>query len=126
MKILLIEDHKALAEITIDMLREMYDHDVEHALNAVQACEMARQRPYDLILIDLKLPDSNGYDLALELRKNSALDRTIFVALTGIGNVVDEARAHASGIDACFVKPMDFGLLNSLRRAQFPPSIVTD
>lgn len=116
MKILLVEDHKFLAEASIGVLREMYDHDVEHALTAAQALRLAEKQIFDVILIDLNLPDANGYDLARQLRANKALNRTVFIALTGIGNSFDEKRAESSGIDASFTKPMDFAVLSSICR----------
>ena len=116
MKVLVVEDQKFLAEVTVGILRDMYDHDVAHASTAATAVEIASRQPFDLVLIDLNLPDSSGYELAARLRKINAMDRTVFVALTGIGNSVDPEQVRASGIDAYFTKPMDFELLETIER----------
>ncbi|HWB00703.1 MAG TPA: response regulator [Pirellulales bacterium] len=116
MKILLIEDHELLARATVCALRELHHHQVEHVSTAAQAKEITASQPFDLLLIDLNLPDMKGFELAAQLRQHANLDQTIFVALTGEDNVVGDERLKTSGIDACFTKPMDFELLDRLRR----------
>jgi DNA-binding response OmpR family regulator len=116
MKILLVEDHVGLAQICCDLLREVYGHDVEHAATGGDALRAAVRFQPDLALIDLNLPDMNGYDVAARLRTNDEFDRMILVLNTGVGCFVDPARAAATGIDAHFIKPLDFSVLPSIKR----------
>jgi CheY-like chemotaxis protein len=115
-KILLIEDHPFLAKVSCDALREIYDHDVQCAATAAEALEVASNNSFDVVVIDINLPDSDGYQLARKLRELPHLNCTSFVALTGIGNLIDTERAAASGIDACYTKPMKFEVLDEIRR----------
>lgn len=117
MKILLVEDHPGLAEISCRLLRDLHGHDVHLAPTGAQALEAASAEVPDLVLIDLNLPDMSGYDIARQLRKDPSFDRTVLVAVTGFGNIVDPEFAKEVGIDAHFRKPMDFEVLEELKRA---------
>src|SRR3954454_8750628 len=116
MRILLVEDHEFVAQISCSVLREIHDHEVEHAGTAAAAIELASRDAYDIILIDLNLPDMNGYKLAAKLRTDPRMNETVFVALTGIGSFVDPDAAAASGIDVYYTKPMDFNVLEQVKR----------
>ncbi len=117
MKILLVEDHPALAEISCRLLRELHGHEVRMAATGAGALAAAREETPDLVLIDLNLPDMNGYEIARQLRQDPAFERTVLVAVTGFGSVVDPDHAREAGIDAHFRKPMDFDVLDELKRA---------
>jgi len=118
MKILLVEDHAVLADVCCRHLRDLHDHDVEHAATGAEALRRAQHFAPDLILIDLNLPDIDGYELARQLRADATFDKAVLVALTGWGNLVDETRAQSAGFDAHFRKPMDFEILPTLRRIE--------
>lgn len=67
MRILLVED----SPITVGGLRFLLEHenfDVEVALDAASACDKFQEHLYDLILLDINLPDKNGFAVARELR----------------------------------------------------------
>lgn len=116
MKILLIEDHASLAEMSCRLLEDVHEHEVAQAASGREALDLVTTFAPDLALIDLNLPDMTGYELARQIRANPTHARVVLVALTGWGNLVDNATAVASGFDAHFRKPMDFALLPTLRR----------
>jgi CheY-like chemotaxis protein len=116
MKILLVEDHLGVAQISCDLMREIYGHQVAHAATARQALELAPAFAPDLVLIDIDLPDMGGFELAQRLREQEAFAGTLLVTLTGIGGAYDPGKAQAADIDAHFTKPMDFSVLPTLRR----------
>lgn len=121
MKVLLVEDHAPLAQISSSQLREIYNHEVVHAPDGKSAiAEMANFRP-DLVLLDLHLPDMIGYEVARQIRAGAEWDSVVIVALTGFGSEVDPSKAGNCGIDAYFRKPMDFDVLPHLRRE--PPQL---
>jgi DNA-binding response OmpR family regulator len=115
-KILVVEDHPFLADITCMTLRELHGHEVEHVATAAAALAAAAERSFDLALLDIGLPDEDGYQLATKFRKLPHLESMIIVAVTGVGSDVDPNKAANAGIDASFEKPMDFKLLPELRR----------
>ena len=116
MKVLLVEDHPALARISCDLLRDVHGHDVHYAADGGTALSLAHANTPDIVLIDLNLPDMTGYELAARLRAQPQFERTVLVALSGFGSVLNRDAAAANGIDAQFRKPMDFGLLPTLVR----------
>lgn len=116
MKILLVEDHPALAATSSGLLRDIYDHEVEVAATGAEAmAKLPAFRPH-LVLLDINLPDINGYQLARQIRTCADYDATVLVALTGFGNIIDDPTAHRAGFDAQFRKPLDFAVLPTLRR----------
>jgi CheY-like chemotaxis protein len=118
MKILLVEDHPGVAEISCRILRDLHGHEVELAMTGKAALEAANAAVPDLVLIDLNLPDISGYEVARRLRTDTAFDHTVLVAVTGFGSFVDDDHAKKMGIDAHFRKPMDFDLLEDLKRME--------
>lgn len=116
MKILLIEDHAVLADVSCRLLREVHEHVVEHAASGREALALMEAFRPDLALVDLHLPDMDGYELAQRFRANPAWQSTVLVALTGWGHLADGDRAQSAGFDAHFRKPMDFDLLPTIKR----------
>lgn len=120
MKVLLVEDHAELAQVTRLLLEEIHGHEVKHAASAGAALAAAEQFEADLVLLDLNLPDMDGYELAVHLRHRPQLQQAIFIALTGMGSAYDLQRGQAVGIDAHFSKPMDFDVLESFETSRRP------
>lgn len=116
MRVLLVEDHAALARISTDLLRDVYGHEVQYAPNGRAALDLVAAVVPDIVLIDLNLPDMDGYELAAQLRANPRFDAAVLIALSGFGKTLNDAAATAAGIDAQFRKPMDFSLLATLKR----------
>lgn len=122
MNILLVEDHLGLAAMTCGVLQDIYGHEVRHVATGTEAIEEYLQMRPELVIIDIHLPDMDGYQLARRLRQQPCCEVTVLVAVTGFGNIVDDESAHAAGFDAHFRKPMDFDLLPSLRRRTSHPA----
>lgn len=116
MKILVVEDHAALAEMTCRMLQDLYDHQVAHASTGAGALEQYRNLQPDLVLVDIHLPDMDGYEVVRRIRALPCSETTVVVAVTGFGNIIDDDQARAAGFDAHFRKPMDYDQLPKLRR----------
>jgi DNA-binding response OmpR family regulator len=115
-KIMLVEDHETLAQISTSLLTEVHEHEVLHVSNGGDALkDFSRFNP-DVVLLDLNLPDMSGYDVATRLREQPSGQAVVIVALSGFGAVTDIAREDRAGIDVHFRKPMDFAVLPTLRR----------
>lgn len=67
-RILIVEDDKAIAEIERDYL-EIDQFEVEIASSGTVGLQMAMQERFDLILLDIMLPEMDGFSLCRELRK---------------------------------------------------------
>lgn len=116
MKILLVEDHPGVAEMSSRVLRELYGHEVHWAETGAQALKAASLEKPELVLIDLNLPDMSGFEVARTLRSNPVFDHTLLVAVTGFGTFVNDEMAKEAGLDAFFRKPLDFDMLEHLKR----------
>jgi CheY-like chemotaxis protein len=104
-RILIIEDNDDARE----MLREwlvMNGHDVQDARDGASGLALAERLSPEVALIDIGLPDMDGYEVARRLR--SARDGTIsLIALTGYGQPDDRRRALEAGFDVHLTKPVE-------------------
>jgi CheY-like chemotaxis protein len=80
--------------------------------SATDALERAESFAADVVLLDIGLPDMDGYEVARNLRGRPALAGLQIIALTGYGQQDDMRRAEAAGFDNYLVKPVDFVALN--------------
>src|SRR4051812_6429091 len=102
--ILIIDDEAEIRE-SLQTLLEFEGYEVETAANGAQGLAKLGDRPFDLVLLDLALPDRNGLDLLPEIR---ALDPQIAVIMiTAYGTVEDAVRAMQSGAANFLQKPWD-------------------
>jgi two-component system response regulator TctD len=70
MRLLLVEDNERLAQALVEML-SLDGHGVDHAVVISEAREFASTVSYDLILLDIMLPDGDGRDFLQELRQSA-------------------------------------------------------
>jgi len=76
----------------------------------------------DLVLLDIGMPDMDGYEVARRLRALPGPHRAKLVALTGWGQAEDSRRAREAGFDQHIVKPADMDVLKALLAAAEPPA----
>src|SRR5205809_5667281 len=92
--ILIIDDEAEIRE-SLQTLLEFEGYEVEAAANGEEGLSKLGDRPFDLVLLDLALPDRNGIELLPEIR---SLDPQISVIMiTAYGTVEDAVRAMQSG-----------------------------
>jgi two-component system, OmpR family, response regulator len=117
--VLVVEDRAETADALATLLR-LGGHEPEVAPDARSALEAARSRPPDVVLLDLGLPDMDGWQLARHFQQPSGGKPPLLVAITGMGEEADRRRSEEAGIDLHLVKPADpgqlLGLLNRFRR----------
>jgi CheY-like chemotaxis protein len=104
--VLVVEDN-ADARETLRLLLELEGHRVEAAETGTEGLKMAATGGFDTALVDIGLPDLDGYQLAQQIRALPAGGRMFLVALTGYGQPDDRRRALAAGFDSHLVKPVD-------------------
>jgi CheY-like chemotaxis protein len=105
--VLLVDDNRDSAESLAQLLR-LFGHEIWQAYSGREALTAARNRRPDLVLLDIGLPDLSGYEVARQMRAESALAGATLVALTGYGSEEDRERSFAAGFDGHLVKPIDF------------------
>ncbi len=114
MRFLLIEDNQALANAVIERL-SLDSHIVDHAADLTTAWDYAATAEYDLILLDIMLPDGDGRSFLEQHR--SAKSRTPVIVLTARSEVSDRVGMLDLGADDYMVKPIDFSELEARCRA---------
>ena len=105
MRILLVDDNQDALDLLASLLREM-GHEVHAADNAHDALELAARVRPELGLLDIGLPEIDGYELARRLHALEGLSQLRLIALTGYGQATDRARSRATGFTEHLVKPV--------------------
>jgi CheY-like chemotaxis protein len=78
------------------------------------ALEEFELREPNIVLLDIGMPEMDGYEVARRLREISSPQRVAIVALTGWGQDEDRQRVRAAGFDHHLVKPVDLASLQAL------------
>jgi two-component system CheB/CheR fusion protein len=112
-RILVVDDNVDAAETLAECLR-MLDHEVITAHSATAAIERALMESPDLVILDIGLPEMDGYEVARRMRTVPQLRSTVLVALTGFAQQTDVVRARQCGFDHHLSKPLDLPKLTAL------------
>ncbi|HEV7138249.1 MAG TPA: PAS domain S-box protein [Steroidobacteraceae bacterium] len=115
LRILIADDNQDAAD-TCAALLELSGHRVETAYSAHQALELAEKLRPHAALLDIGLPDLNGYALAQRIRESSWGQRTLLIAVTGWGQSEDRRRAYEAGFDHHLSKPVAAEAIESALR----------
>jgi len=114
MRILVIEDEKKTARFVKQGLEEA-GYVVELAESASAGLTMAANSEFDLVLLDVMLPDGNGMDVARQLRNEGF--HGFILMLTALASTKDKVRGLDSGADDYLPKPFEFDELLARVRA---------
>lgn len=114
MRFLLIEDNLQLAEAVVDRL-SLDGHAVDHAGTLETAWDFTATTAYDLILLDIMLPDGDGRVFLAKHREQQ--ERTPVIVLTARSEISDRVGMLDLGADDYMVKPIDFSELEARCRA---------
>jgi signal transduction histidine kinase/CheY-like chemotaxis protein len=110
-KILFVDDNRDSVE-TFQLLLSMEHYDVRTAYDGATALETAFEFQPDTCVLDIGLPDIDGYELARRIR--AQLPETLLIAVTGLGREEDRLRTFEAGFDYHFVKPVPTAELKKL------------
>ena len=110
MRILLVEDELMLADAVRDHLLASGEA-VDHSASVVDAEIMLRGTNYDVLLLDLNLPDGKGLDLLRDLRRQGSA--TPCIILTAQDQISDRIEGLNAGADDYLVKPFDLNELSA-------------
>jgi len=111
----LVVDDNVDAALGLGELLRLVGHEVEVVHNAGQALRSARRFQPEIALIDIGLPDMDGYELARRLRAQLPVEAGLqLVAVTGYGLERDRQRSAEAGFTAHLVKPIELAMLEEL------------
>ena len=114
-RVLIADDNEDAAD-SLGMLLELAGHQVRIAHGGLAALKIAAEFRPDAVLLDIGMPDLNGYDTARALRAAPGGADLELIALTGWGHADDKLRAAEAGFDRHLTKPVDPDELEELLR----------
>ena len=116
-RILLVDDEDDLREALAEQLVATEDFDVFEAATGAEAVELCKCNLFDLVILDVGLPDTDGRELCKRLRKQGV--KCPVVMLTGHDTDADTILGLDSGANDYITKPFKFPVLLARLRAQF-------
>jgi signal transduction histidine kinase/CheY-like chemotaxis protein len=111
--VMVVDDNVDAAQ-TAAMLLEAHGHTVSVAFSAASALAHIASVTPDVMVIDIGLPDMDGYALCRHLRLQPQTSKSVLIALTGYGQEQDREQARIAGFDYHLVKPADHAELLAL------------
>lgn len=121
LSILIVDDNQASAQ-TLGWAMELLNCKATICYEGRRALEIAGDLKPDVVLLDIGMPDINGYEICRIMRAMPDLRHAVFIAQTGWGQQEHRTRSQEVGFDHHLVKPVDLGVLGEilmdLRRRQ--------
>ncbi|MGE0132251.1 MAG: ATP-binding protein [Blastocatellales bacterium] len=118
LRILVVDDNVDSADMMAMML-QIKGHETRVTHNGPDAIEASLNFRPDVTLLDIGLPEMDGYEVARRLRQQAETRETALIAVTGYGQAEDRKRSHEAGFNHHLVKPVEpealEALLGSLR-----------
>lgn len=109
-KILLVDDNEDAAD-TLSMLLEMMNHNTRVVYRGADALAILAKEQFDAVLLDIGLPDLDGYKVAQQIRTFN--NHIAIVAVSGYGQAEDVQKALASGFSGHLTKPVSLDSLKA-------------
>ena len=104
--ILIIEDNKQNMYM-LSYLLENNGYNVLKAFNGARGLKIAHEKHPEIILIDIQLPDMDGYEICIKLRHNGLPKNTTIIAVTSYAMGGDKEKAIEAGADGYIEKPIN-------------------
>ena len=114
--ILLVEDDVLAQMATSAILKENFTDNLDVAASGKNAIKFARKNKYDVILMDIGLPNITGYETTQKIRglKTSKNKKTIIIALTAHNTAQEKKNSLDSGMNAFLIKPLNTGKIEKI------------
>jgi CheY-like chemotaxis protein len=105
LRVLIVEDHPATAELLCKWV-ESAGHQFQLARTGFQALQAAPKFEPQVVLLDIGLPDMDGWELAKEMRQAPGLNDPKIIAVTAFQTSEDRQKSKQAGIDYHLGKPV--------------------
>jgi CheY-like chemotaxis protein len=109
-RVLVVDDDVDMATLMVQLLK-ISGHQTRAVHFGLEVLEAARNFLPDVILLDIGLPDRNGYEVAQSIRRERLFQTTLLVAMTGWDRDEDRRAATAAGFDVHLAKPVNLDTL---------------
>jgi PAS domain S-box-containing protein len=105
-RVLVVDDNRDSADTMTALLRA-WGHEVRALYDGQSVISIVAEYRPDVVLLDIGLPNTNGYDLARQLRQSESSRHIVLVAFTGYGQDDDRRRVREAGFDHHLLKPLE-------------------
>jgi CheY-like chemotaxis protein len=105
LRVLVVDDNEDSAE-TMATLVSIWGHEVRTARDGKSALDVAREQGPQVVLLDIGLPETSGYEVAAQLREIPGLEKATLIAMTGYGQEEDRLRTKNAGFAYHLTKPV--------------------
>ncbi len=119
-QVLYIEDNTVNQILVEELVRRHVGLQIESQETGLGGVERARELQPQLILVDIQLPDIDGFEVLRRLRAQTETAHTHCIALSANAMPEDVSRALAAGFDAYWTKPIDFSVFMAAMNRLFP------
>ncbi len=106
-KILYIEGHSALRDVYTQLFEFRSEYNINVAKNGLEALEMAQSWQPDLIVMGLRMPGLNGFEVIERLRSKPITAQTPIIVISAWSNATSKKRALAAGANEHLTPPVD-------------------
>jgi CheY-like chemotaxis protein len=117
LRIVVVDDYADATDM-LALLLQMHGYEVIRSYAGADAIEKACAYQVDVVLIDLAMPEVDGYEVARQLRQRDACKDALLIAVTGLIDKQYRRRAIKAGFDYYFIKPVDFAVLREVLEDQ--------
>ena len=113
MNALVVDDSQSMRDIVKNGLRQLgvFDNIVEAENGLIALEKMERQGPFDLVLLDWYMPEMEGYDCLVKIRKNARWNDTKIMMVTTENQQENVIRAVMAGANEYLMKPFSLDML---------------
>jgi PAS domain S-box-containing protein len=108
LKILVVEDNE-INQMIINKLLKDWGVTIENACNGIQAIDMIRNHQYNIVLMDIEMPEMNGYEATSVIRKDLSdpKNKIPILAMTAHASIKEKEKCFAAGMNDYISKPFD-------------------
>jgi len=106
-ELLVVDDSKVMRDMIVACLRADPGLRFSHAASGLEAIEQLSLRPFDLVLLDLNMPDIGGIEVVEFIRGQDRLRHLPIIIVTTRGDETSRTRALSAGASRFMVKPFD-------------------
>jgi two-component system chemotaxis response regulator CheY len=104
-ELLIVDDSKVMREMIVACLRGEGDLSFTHAASGLEAIERLSLKPFDLVVLDLNMPDIGGYEVLEFIRGQDRLQKLPILVVTSRTDESSRTRALESGASRFMTKP---------------------
>ena len=112
-RILVVDDNQDSAT-TLTMLLKLKGHEVYTRYGGRQGLEAAESVRPEVIILDIGMPEMDGYETCRQIRRQPWGKDVVIAALTGYGQEEDKRKTREAGFDGHLIKPVDLSALTQL------------